>query len=45
MAEIEMSVYGRTLKTHLPDISAFACEARALTHERNEAQATTLIQL
>jgi transposase len=40
MAEIELSVYGRTLKTYLPDIETFACEALALTKERNDAQST-----
>jgi hypothetical protein len=40
MAEIELSVYGRTMKTHLPDIESFGAEARALTKERNDAQTT-----
>lgn len=40
MAEIELSVYGRTMKTYLPDIETFGDEAQALTKERNDAQVT-----
>jgi hypothetical protein len=40
MAEIELSVYGRTLKTYLPDMQIFDGEAQTLTRERNAAQST-----
>jgi transposase len=35
MAEIELSVFGRTMNTHIPERSTFADEAQALTDERN----------
>lgn len=44
MAEIELSVYGRTMKTHLPDRETFDGEAQALTKERNDAQVTVCWQ-
>jgi transposase len=40
MAEIELSVYGRTMKTYLPDKETFEGEALALTQERNDKQST-----
>jgi hypothetical protein len=40
MVEIELSVFGRTMKNYLPDQQAFEFEAQALTHERNTANAT-----
>lgn len=40
MAEIELSIYGRTLKTFIPDQETFAGESHALTKERNAAEAT-----
>jgi hypothetical protein len=39
MAEIELSVFGRSMKTYLPDQLIFAAEAHALSTERNQAQA------
>jgi len=39
MAEIELSVYARTMKMFLPDEAVFTEEANALTRERNAAQA------
>jgi hypothetical protein len=40
MAEIELSVFGRTMKNYIPERSTFAQEAHALTLERNRADAT-----
>jgi hypothetical protein len=40
MAEIELSVFGRTMKNYIPDQPTFAAEAQALTLERNQAVAT-----
>ena len=40
MVEIELSVFGRTMKNYIPDRSTFAEEAQALTRERNRAEAT-----
>ena len=40
MVEIELSVFGRTMKNYTPDRSIFAQEAQALTLERNLAEAT-----
>ena len=39
MAEIELSVYGRTMKNYLPEEQAFGQEAQALTNERNASKA------
>jgi hypothetical protein len=39
MAEIELSVYARSMKMYLPDKAIFTEEAHALTCERNAAQA------
>jgi hypothetical protein len=38
MAEIELSIFGRTMKTHIPDIVNFDREAQALVQERNCSQ-------
>lgn len=40
MVEIELSVFGRTMKNYIPDQSIFADEAQALAWERNQAEAT-----
>jgi len=40
MAEIELSVFGRSIKKYIPDQSTFTAEAQALTLERNQAVAT-----
>ena len=40
MAEIELSVFGRTMKTYPPDKETFESEALVLTQERNDAQHT-----
>lgn len=40
MVEIELSVFGRSMKNYLPDQFIFAAEAQALTVERNQAEAT-----
>jgi len=40
MVEIELSVFGRTMKNYIPDRSIFAQEAHALALERNQAEAT-----
>jgi len=40
MVEIELSVFGRTMKNYIPDQSTFTDEAQALTSERNRASAT-----
>lgn len=40
MVEIELSVFGRTMKNYIPDRSIFAQEVQALTLERNLAEAT-----
>ena len=37
MAEIELSVFGRTMKNYIPDESIFLLEAQALTTERNSS--------
>jgi transposase len=39
MAEIELSVFGRTMKNYIPEQTIFAVEAQALTLERNQADA------
>jgi hypothetical protein len=39
MAEIELSVFGRSMKTYLSDQLLFAAEAHALSSERNQAEA------
>lgn len=35
MAEIELSVFGRTMKNYIPEESIFRSEAQSLTNERN----------
>jgi hypothetical protein len=40
MAEIELSVFGRRLKKHIPDQEILAVEVQALVNQRNQAQAT-----
>jgi len=40
MAEIELSVFGRRLKKHIPNQENLAVEVQALTDQRNQAQAT-----
>ena len=39
MAEIELSVLGRTMKNYIPEIHRFDQEAQALTNERNSSNA------
>lgn len=39
MAEIELSVFGRTMKSYLPEEQLFRDEAQALANERNDSQA------
>ncbi len=39
MAEIELSVFGRTMKNYLPELQAFSEDAQALTDERNGSKA------
>jgi hypothetical protein len=39
MAEIELSVFGRTMKTYIPDEQLFRSEAQALADERNRSNA------
>jgi transposase len=39
MAEIELSVLGRTMKNYIPEIQRFHQEAQALTNERNGSNA------
>lgn len=39
MAEIELSILGRTMKNYIPDIHRFDQEAQALTNERNGSNA------
>jgi hypothetical protein len=39
MAEIELSVFGRTMKNYIPEESIFRSEAQSLTNERNGSQA------
>jgi hypothetical protein len=39
MAEIELSVFGRTMKKYIPDEQTFKLEAQALTNERNGSNA------
>lgn len=39
MAEIELSVFGRTMKNYLPEEQLFRDEAQALANERNGSQA------
>lgn len=41
MAEIELSVYSRQLKKHIPDPEALAVEVQAVTAQRNAARITT----
>ena len=40
LVEIELSVFGRTMKNYIQDRSIFANEAQALALERNRAEAT-----
>ena len=40
MAEIELSVLGRTMKNYLPELQAFSEDAQALTNERNGSKAS-----
>jgi hypothetical protein len=40
MAEIELSVFGRTMRYYLPDLPIFAQEAQALVNERNQHGST-----
>jgi hypothetical protein len=37
MAEIELSVFSRTMKNYIPEMPAFAQEAQALANERNRS--------
>jgi len=37
MAEIELSVFGRTIKNYIPEQLAFCREAQTLASERNAA--------
>ena len=39
MAEIELSVFGRTMKNYIPDEHTFSMEAQALANERNASDA------
>ena len=39
MAEIELSVFGRTMKNYIPELNAFSNEAQALASERNGSNA------
>jgi len=39
MAEIELSVFGRTMKNYIPEENAFSVEAQALANERNGSNA------
>jgi hypothetical protein len=39
MAEIELSVFGRTMKNYIPEENAFSIEAQALANERNGSNA------
>jgi len=39
MAEIELSIFGRTLKNLIPEQQAFSVEAQALVNERNSSNA------
>lgn len=39
MAEIELSVLGRTMKNYIPEIQRFHQEAQALADERNSSNA------
>jgi len=39
MAEIELSVFGRTMKNYIPEEQTFRLEAQALTNERNGSNA------
>ena len=40
MAEIELSVYERRLKEHIPDDPSLFAEVQAITSQRNAAQVT-----
>jgi DDE superfamily endonuclease len=40
MAEIELSVLGRTIKNYIPELQAFSKEAQALTDERKSSKAS-----
>ena len=40
MAEIELSVYERRLKEHIPDDPTLSSEIQAITSRRNSAQVT-----
>lgn len=44
MVEIELSVFGRTMKNYFPEQQTFADEAQALTLERNNVNATVVWQ-
>ena len=39
MAEIELSVFGRTMKNYISEENAFSYEAQALANERNGSNA------
>ena len=39
MAEIELSVFGRTMKNYIPEEHVFSREAQALANERNGSNA------
>jgi transposase len=39
MAEIELSVFGRTMKNYIPEQNTFSVEAQALAKERNTSKA------
>jgi hypothetical protein len=39
MVEIELSVFGRTMKNYIPEEQTFRSEAQALTDERNQSNA------
>jgi hypothetical protein len=39
MAEIELSVFSRTMKNYIPEMAAFAQEAQTLANERNRSNA------
>jgi hypothetical protein len=39
MAEIELNVFGRTMKNYIPEIDTFSNEAQALANERNSSNA------
>ena len=39
MAEIELSVFSRTMKNYIPEVSSFRLEAQSLANERNRSTA------